>query len=114
MWPSIDFKQKQLEYIEYPVHQTAITCLKVTPNYEFLISASEDGSIFFSKLRQYSNGSDISLLELYGGVSGMNLANTMHAIPGNTFGLNILSLTSRKITEVTKSILWIDLHLWTG
>ena len=63
LWPIIKRKHNQdrePEYAEFFIHLTSITSLRVTYDKRYLISSSEDGSIFFSKLIEFYNGVDFN------------------------------------------------------
>ena len=55
-WPFTDSMKFTKQFTEIHLHSTAITELKVTPDYSMLISGSEDGTIFISRLTAVSEG----------------------------------------------------------
>ena len=58
-YPFFHWNPKTMEYIEVPVHQLAVTQIKVSSDNTYLITASVDGSIFFSKIKQFQNGQEV-------------------------------------------------------
>ncbi|CAI2386786.1 unnamed protein product [Moneuplotes crassus] len=59
------------ECAEFHIHASRITSLEISHDHKFLISSSEDGSIFFNKIYQYTNGVDFE----------SNIANIQDAHP---------------------------------
>jgi len=45
-----------MEYFELKIHSSPVTSIKVTNDFKFLVTASEDGSIFFSAIREFVEG----------------------------------------------------------
>ena len=63
LWPIIVSKlapDEEPEYAEFWIHATKITSLEVTYDKRFLISTSEDGSVFFLKIYEFYNGVDFN------------------------------------------------------
>lgn len=46
----------QKQFTEIHLHATGITEIKVTPDFNYLISGAEDGTIFISKINAISEG----------------------------------------------------------
>ena len=42
--------------MEFPIHQGAITNIQITHNYSYLITSSQDGSIYYSKIKEVKDG----------------------------------------------------------
>jgi hypothetical protein len=53
-WPFTDSMKFQKQFTEIHLHATAITELRATPDFNFLISGAEDGSIFISRISAIS------------------------------------------------------------
>lgn len=66
LWPFWTNQSKLMEYLEIPIHQTTITSIKVSNDFQYLITASEDNTIFFSKIREFVEGEDITAYDLIG------------------------------------------------
>lgn len=94
-YPFYHFNPKTMEYIEVPVHQLAVTQIRISPDNSFLISASLDGSIFFSKIKQFVNGQEITQLDLIA-------RGDLESKVTNTFALNHLCLCSRYTMETRR------------
>ncbi|CAD8184741.1 unnamed protein product [Paramecium pentaurelia] len=92
-YPFYHFNPKMMESIEIPVHQLAVTAIKVSPDNSYLISSSIDGSIFFSKIKQFINGEEITQLDL---ITRGDIENKIT----NTFALNSLCLCSTTAQEI--------------
>lgn len=58
--PSYTNKEEGPEFAEFFVHSEKITSLEVTYDKRFLISSSDDGSIFFLKIFEFHNGIDFN------------------------------------------------------
>lgn len=55
-WPFTDSMKFTKQYTELHLHGSAVTELKVTPDYTLLISGAEDGSVFISRISAVSEG----------------------------------------------------------
>ncbi|KAL4462030.1 hypothetical protein ABPG74_000875 [Tetrahymena malaccensis] len=105
LWPFWTFQSKMMEYLEIPIHQCSITSIKVSSDYQYLITASEDNSIFFSKIREYVEGEDVTAADL---LSQMNPAKEQNNYYQNidkitsAYSLNTLCLCSRFSQETKK------------
>ena len=60
LWPFYEYIKDNLEYVEFPVHQSAVISMKVTCDYSNLVTASLDGSIYILRVKKFVNGTDIS------------------------------------------------------
>lgn len=63
-WPFTDSMKFSKYFTEIQLHGTAITELRVTPDYALLISGAEDGSIFISKINAISEGIPVNDCEV--------------------------------------------------
>ena len=63
-WPFTDSMKFTKQFTELHLHNTAITELKVTPDFNFLISGAEDGSVFISRINAVSEGIPVNDPEL--------------------------------------------------
>lgn len=67
-WPFTDMIKFNKSYTEIQLHKSAITQIKITPDYSYLITGAQDGTIFISKITPYSDGmivSDSSILHTF-------------------------------------------------
>lgn len=60
LWPFWATQSKFMEYLEIPIHQSLITSIKISHDFQYLITASEDNCIFISRIREYVEGEDIT------------------------------------------------------
>ena len=63
LWPFTSFSKENLEYIDVAIHQGPTEVIKITYDFEFLVSGSADGSLVFSKIKEFINGEDISKVD---------------------------------------------------
>lgn len=59
-WP-FDISIKIQEFFELTLHQTPISSMSITKDMNYLITGSENGSLYYLKLRQYSNGNELEI-----------------------------------------------------
>ena len=59
LWPFCYTQKENVQYIDVTIHQGPCVQLRVTYDNLYLISASLDGSIFFSKIKEVENGEDL-------------------------------------------------------
>lgn len=78
--------------------------MKISPDQIYLISASSDGSIFLSKIREFQDGHDISALDLTMALGAKAKEFNFAKIP-NVFSLNSLSLTSKSGNDLKKDLI---------
>ena len=88
LWPLTDFKRNFSEFVEFPVHQSAITSMAFTADMRYLITAAEDGSIFFNKVKELDEGVSSLLME------GLR-TESEQAFLDRTYQLNRICLTSK-------------------
>ncbi len=63
-WPFTDSIKFNKYFTEIQLHGAAITELKVTPDYNLLISGAEDGSVFISRINAISEGIPVNDCEV--------------------------------------------------
>jgi WD40 repeat protein len=86
LWP-FDFTLKNQEFSETPVHQGKITALSVTPDLNYLITGSDDGSVYFLKMKEFVDGHEQAA------------RNMSIGIEAQYYCLNSLTMTSNSTTE---------------
>jgi WD40 repeat protein len=59
-WPFTDSMKFSKLFTEIQLHSSAVTELKISPDYNLLISGAEDGSIFISRIIAHSDGIAVS------------------------------------------------------
>lgn len=67
-WPITDSSKFSKYKTELQLHTTPIIQIKITHDYNYLITGAEDGTIFISKITPYSDGmvvSDSSILHTF-------------------------------------------------
>ena len=100
LWPIYDFNAVTLEFIEFPIHQGALTNLKVSADFLYLITSSEDSSIFLSKIREYADGHDVSALDMLTAMNNKQKNKEFMGKVTNAFSLNAICLTSKTSHDV--------------
>ena len=67
-WPFTDMIKFNKSFTEIQLHRSAVTQVKIVHDFSYLVSGSEDGSIFISKITPYSDGmvvNDSSILHTF-------------------------------------------------
>lgn len=67
-WPFTDMIKFNKSYTEIQLHKSSVTQLRIVHDFSYLVSGSEDGSIFISKITPYSDGmivNDSSILHTF-------------------------------------------------
>lgn len=64
LWPFTNFQMKQQEYVEVALHQGPVSMMRVTPDLGYLVSGSEDGSIYVTSVKQFRDGQECPTSEL--------------------------------------------------
>ncbi|EGR28381.1 WD repeat protein [Ichthyophthirius multifiliis] len=100
LWPFWTFKAKSMDYLEIPIHQCTITSIKISQDYQYLITCSEDSSIFFSKIREFVEGEDVTVTDFF----NQQKENNYEALEKVTlaYSLNNLCLCSKIAQEQKK------------
>jgi len=101
LWPLTEFQKDNIEYIEFPIHQSAVISLKLTHDNSTLISASEDGSIFLLKLKEYVEGNETTSYDVLNNLNANRRKDLMGKFV-NAYMLNSLSMVGRSNMEVKK------------
>lgn len=99
-WPFWQKMQKSIEFLEIPLHQTSITQIRVTPDFQHLITCSEDDVIFFSKIIEFNHGKDVTVEVMKFEGAGQEIEKVT-----NTYGLNQLCLCSKQSTDAQKEVI---------
>lgn len=97
LWPFQNFALKQQEYFEIALHQGPVTNIKISPDLSFLVSGSEDGSIFMSKVKEFRDGTEITATEVLSG----NVDRGTFTL-ANLYNFNALTFISRANQEGKK------------
>ena len=100
LWPIYDHTLTMLEFIEFPIHQGPLTNLKVSADFQYLITSSEDSSIFLSKIREYADGHDVSALDMLTTMNNKQKNKDFIGKVTNAFSLNAICLTSKSSHDV--------------
>lgn len=101
LWPMISFG-RMFESTELHVHLGAITAIRITSNTEYLVTTSEDASIYFMKIKEFSRGADVTGVEVMAALTEQKDADIQNKIQ-NAFNLNDFSLLSHTMQKVSKS-----------
>ncbi|EAR91430.2 WD repeat protein, putative (macronuclear) [Tetrahymena thermophila SB210] len=64
LWP-FDISLKAQEFLEIPIHQGEVRCLNISRDFLYMCSGSIDGDIYFTKMREYQDGLEVSTLREY-------------------------------------------------
>lgn len=100
LWPIYDVNSASLEFIEFPIHQGNLTNMKITADFQYLITSSEDSSIFMSKIREYADGHDVSALDMLTAMNNKQKNKDFMGKISNAFSLNAICLTSKTSHDV--------------
>jgi WD40 repeat protein len=98
LWPVTEFQKDNIEYIEFPIHQSAVVSLKLTHDNSTLITASEDGSIFLLKLKEYIEGNETTNYDILNSLNANRRKDVMGKFV-NAYLLNPYSLVGRPNME---------------
>jgi len=94
LWPFMDQKKPGVEMsTQCPIHLQAITSINVTPNYEHLVTTSEDGAIYFLKIIERVRGQDVSAADTLNALAENKDAEMINHIT-NAFSLNEFTVMS--------------------
>lgn len=99
LWPFTEFTKDGLEYIEFPVHQSAVTSIKISHDATTLITGGEDGSIFLLKIKEFLDGQDATSYDVLNAISTTKKRDLMGKYI-NTYLLNNLALVGRANMDV--------------
>jgi len=99
LWPFLKFGSSKFEYIYLGIHQSSITDMKLSYNLEHLITASEDGSIYFLKITEIQKGKDVSSLDPFTNINEQKVNKAIGKL-SNTFNLNEFALLSSDMEQV--------------
>lgn len=114
LWPFMDQKKPGVEMsTQCPIHLQAITSINVTPNYEHLVTTSEDGAIYFLKISERSRGQDISAADTLNALTEHKDADLVSCIT-NAFSLNEFTVMSTsKQRDMAKKMGELESNLTT-
>lgn len=102
LWPIYDFSLTTLEFIEFPIHQGSLNNIKISPDFQYLITSSEDSSIFLSRIREFADGHDVSALDMLSAMNNKQKNKEFMGKVSNAFSLNSICLTSKSSHDVRK------------
>lgn len=54
-----------MDFIEFPIHSAPISSLAITNDNQFLMSGSDDGSVYFSRLLEYVEGGEVNTVDAF-------------------------------------------------
>ena len=100
LWPLTEFQKDNIEYIEFPIHQSAVVSLKLTHDNSTLITASEDGSIFLLKVKEYIDGSETTNYDVLNNLNANRRKDVMGKFV-NAYLLNSLAPVLRSNMDVS-------------
>lgn len=104
LWPILEMKKEHIECVEVAVHQGPIHHIETTFDYSYLVTTSQDGSIYVSKLREFIDGEDISNMDLFNVLSKGKEIEDLGKI-SNTYNFSPFCLVSNASQlEKTKQI----------
>lgn len=99
LWPFIKQGGSKFEHIFLPVHQLAITDMKISFNLEHLITSSEDGSIYFLKINEIKKGKDVTTLDPLMGLGDQKVNKAISKL-SNTYNMNEFAMLSSEMEMV--------------
>lgn len=101
LWPFTKQNKDDLEYIDVAIHQSPTNVLKITYDFEYLVSASLDGSLVFSKIKEFVNGEDVSTVDFLQALSHQKDNDLLGRI-SNTFNFSEFCLLSTNDQDMRK------------
>lgn len=102
LWPMIQMDSSDFEMTEAGPHQLAVTDLVVSHDFDYLISASEDGSIYFFELHEMRNGKMITRADYLESIKEEAESNVpVLAKISNLYNLNEFAMLSNEILDVS-------------
>lgn len=99
LWPFIKIGGSKFEYMHIAVHQEKITDIRIGYNEEHLITASEDGSVFFLGIKEIAKGKDITVGDILTTINEKDEGNQNLAKISNTFNMNEFAMLSSKMEK---------------
>jgi hypothetical protein len=91
--------------LEFPIHQGAITNIQITHNYQYLITSSQDGSIFYSKIKEVKDGNEISSYDILKALTAEDNKKNVSGKLTNTYFLsNFLLINDQAMKKKNSDI----------
>lgn len=97
LWPPIKIDRVFLPR-QMQVHGGPVTSLKITPNFEYLVTCSEDCSVYFLKITEYQKGVAVTANDAINGIGDQKDAEFINRI-SNAFALNEFSFLTNSIQK---------------
>lgn len=92
LWPLIKL-DRVYDSTQMFIHLGSITSIKITPNYEYLVTTAEDSSIYFLKIKELQKGKNITMTDALNVLNDQKDTEVVGKI-SNAFSLNEFSLMS--------------------
>lgn len=92
LWPLIKL-DRVYDSTQMFIHLSAINCIRITPNFEYLVTTSEDSSIYFLKIKEIQKGKNTTVADPLNVLNDQKDADIVGKI-SNAFSLNEFSLMS--------------------
>lgn len=102
LWPIQDLSTQILESIEFPIHQQPVSSLRLTADNQQLISGSEDGSIFVTRIKEWVNGVD--MISADSNESAQRFGEGAGSKMAKVYLMNNYSLVSKTGNDVKKEL----------
>lgn len=93
LWPFLSSAKDKLPQIGVAIHQGPTTHVQITYDFEYLVTASMDGSLVFSKIKEFVNGEDVSTVNFLEVLSHQK-DNDLLGRVSNTFNFSEFCLLS--------------------
>ena len=101
LWPFLSSSKEKLPQISVAIHQGPTNHVAITYDYEYLVTASLDGSLVFSKIKEFVNGEDVSTVNFQEVLSHQK-DNDLLGRVSNTFNFSEFCLLSTNDQEQRK------------
>lgn len=97
LWPLIKM-DRAYESTQRFVHLKEITSLKITPNFEYLVTTSLDCTVYFLKIKEIQKGKNVTVTDTLKVLNEQKDAEMISRI-SNVFSLNEFSFMSNKMQK---------------
>ena len=97
LWPPIKIDRVFLPR-QMQVHGGGVNSLKITPNLEYLVTCSDDSTVYFLKITEYQKGVAVSASDAINGIGEQKDTEFINRI-SNAFALNEFSFLTTQIQK---------------
>jgi WD40 repeat protein len=97
LWPFTNYQLKQQEFVEMALHQGPVTLIRLSPDLNYMMSGSEDGTIYVCSVKEFRDGSEYTATDMM----SKDLERNNFSI-ANLYCFNQLTFVSRANQENKK------------